>query len=471
MARHSAAPAHDPRRPDLHALARIRQCLLILCLPLAAAAAEPAQEFTLPNGLKLIVQEDHRAPVAVVQVWYKIGSSYEHDGTTGLSHALEHMMFKGTKHHPPGAFSRIVAARGGKENAFTTTDYTAYFEQWAASNVELSFDLEADRMRNLTFDEQDFAKEMKVIMEERHMRTDDNPQALASEVVDAVAFLTSPYRHPVIGWQSDLESMRLEDLRAWYARWYAPNNAIVVVVGDVEPAKVHALAQKHFGPLAKQLIPPTKPRTEPEQRGMKRLTFKSESATLPYLMMAYKAPVLVEALAKRTNAEPWEIYALDVLSETLDGDQSSRLTRNLVRGRQIAAQVESSYAPASRLESLFSFAAVPTPGHTLEELEKAIGAEIAALQSAPPTPEELARIKTRVVADEVFQQDSVFYQAMVIGSLEAVGLDWRIKDDYVERIKAVTPEQVQAVARKYLTEDRLTVAHLLPVAKGDADAH
>jgi len=454
----------------LRPIARIRDCLLLICLPFAAAAVEPAQEFMLPNGLKLIVQEDHRAPVAVVQVWYKVGSSYEHDGTTGLSHALEHMMFKGTKHHKPGEFSRIVAARGGKENAFTTTDYTAYFEEWAASNVELSFQLEADRMRNLQFDEQDFEKEMKVIMEERHMRTDDNPQALASEAVDAVAFLTSPYRHPVIGWAADIESMRLEDLKAWYQRWYAPNNAVVVVVGDVAPENVHTLALKYFGPLQQQPIAPTKPRTEPEQRGMKRLTFKSESATLPYLLMAYKTPVLVEALDKRAGVEPWEIYALDVLAETLDGDQSSRLTRNLVRGRQLAAQVESSYPPAARLESLFSFAAVPTSGHTLEELESAIGAEITALQKTPPTAEELARIKTRVVADKVFQLDSVFYQAMIIGSLQAVGLDWHLKDDYVEHIKAVTPEQVQAVAKKYLVEDSLTVAHLLPVAKGVADA-
>ena len=450
--------------------ARIRRTLRLWCLPFAATAAGQPQEFILPNDLKLIVQEDHRAPVAVVQVWYKVGSSYEHDGTTGLSHALEHMMFKGTKRRAPGEFSRLVAARGGRENAFTTTDYTAYFEEWAASNVALSFELEADRMRNLRFDAQDFAKEMNVIMEERRMRTDDNPQALASEAVDAVAFLTSPYRHPVIGWQSDLETMRLEDLKGWYQRWYAPNNAIVVVVGDVEPARIRDLALKYFGPLAKQPITPPKPRTEPEQRGIRRLTFKSESAKLPYLLMAYKAPVLVEALAKRTNAEPWEIYALDVLAETLDGDPSARLTRNLVRGKQLAAEVESSYSPAARLESLFGFAAVPTAGHTLEELETAIDAEIAEIQKAPPTAAELARIKTRVVADKTFQLDSVFYQAMMIGSLQAVGLDWRLKDDYVERIRAVTAEQVQAVARKYLTEDRLTVAYLLPVTKGAADA-
>lgn len=438
-------------------------CFLTLAVTaLAAAADDPrTHEFHLDNGLELIVQEDHRAPVAVVQVWYRVGSSYEHDGITGVSHALEHMMFKRTKSLDTGEFSRIVSANGGRENAFTGSDYTAYFQQWSAENVELSFELEAERMQNLVIDGEEFDKEINVVLEERRLRTDDNPQALAIEAARAAAYQTSPYRYPIIGWAADIQNMTAEDLRVWYDRWYGPNNAIVVVVGDVEPERVHELARKHFGPLPARDIAPPKPRPEVLQRGTKRVSFRSTKAKVPYLVLGFKAPVLTQAV-DGAHIEPWEIYALDVLSETLDGDASARFERNLVRGREVASELSAGFSSASRLTTLFYCSGVPRDGTTLEALEAAILAEIDELKKNPPSSEELERIKTQVVADTLFERDSMEHQALIIGNLRAVGLDWRLKDEYVEAIKAVTPEQVVAVAEKYLTRESLTVTHLLP---------
>ena len=435
-------------------------CLLIpfgqLC------AAERTHEFMLDNGLKLIVQEDHRAPVAVVQVWYKIGSSYEYDGITGVSHALEHMMFKGTAKTPSGKFSEIVSARGGEENAFTSTDYTAYFQTWSAKNVALSFELEADRMRNLTLAESEFKNEIRVVLEERRLRTDDNPRALLGETARAVAFQTSPYRQPVIGWAADLQGMQVGDLQMWYERWYAPDNATLVVVGDVVPQEVLTLAKEFFGPLAPQSVKTPKRRPEVLQQGTKTVTVLSDKTRVPQLYMAYKSPVLNDALAPEAKVEEWEIYALDVLAGTLGGGPSARLPRRLVREEQIASSVSADYSAASRLATLFSFSATPSGDHSLEDLERAILQQVVELQKKPPTFAELNRIKTQVVADRIYQRDSMFYQGLIIGTLESVGLGWQLSDEYVDKIEAVTLEQVRDVAAKYLVPERLTVAKLLP---------
>jgi len=424
-------------------------------------AQNHTHEYELDNGLELIVQEDHRAPVAVVQVWYRVGSSYEHDGITGISHALEHMMFKRTKKLETGEFSRLVAARGGRENAFTSYDYTAYFQQWSSENVQLSFELETERMHNLVIDDEEFAKEINVVLEERRLRTDDDPQSLAMEVARAAAFQTSPYRYPVIGWASDIKNMKATDLRAWYKRWYGPNNAIVVVVGDVDPTDVFALAKKHFGRLKKRDIPPPRPRPEVPQQGVKRIKIHSPTAKVPYLVLAFKVPTLTQAVTGQAVEES-EIYALEVLAEVLDGDASARLNRNLVRGREIATQTSTGFSAAARLSTLFYCVAVPRDGTTLSELEHALLDEIDTLKVTPPSAEELERIKTRVVADAVYELDSVQHQAMLIGSLRAVGLDWRLKDTYVDAIKAVTFEQVQSVAKKYLKNSGLTITALIP---------
>ncbi len=444
----------------LPVLATVLSCALACA---CVDAASLTHEYKLDNGLKLIVQEDHRAHVAVVQVWYRVGSSYEHDGITGVSHALEHMMFKGTKRFGPGEFSTTVAAHGGRQNAFTSSDYTAYYEEWSADNVELSFDLEADRMRNLIIDDAEFKKEINVVLEERRMRTDDSPESLAAEAAEAVAYLTSPYRYPVIGWEADIKAMTAADLRAWYQRWYGPNNAIVVVVGDVQPDAVFALAKKHFGPLAASDIAPPKDRPEIPQNGTKRVVLNSSKARVPFLVMAYKAPVLAQTL-RGEGVDEWEPYALDVLAAMLTGDDSARLKRELVRGREIATSINAGIETTARLPTLFSVNAVPAAGVSLEKLEQAVTEQLNGLVKHPPTTSELERIKTQVVADTVFQRDSIQHEAMTIGALEAVGLGWKYRDAYVDKIKAVSADQVLAVAKKYLVPQGLTVAYLQPEA-------
>lgn len=436
-------------------------------LTAGTACAEDARthEFKLDNGLKLVVQEDHRAPVAVVQIWYKVGAGYEQDGATGVSHALEHMMFKRTKNLATGEFSRTIADRGGRENAFTSLDYTAYFQQWSKDDVELSFKLEAERMQHLLLDEQEFTTEMKVIAEERRLRTDDDPQALAAEVAQTVAWQTSPYRQPVIGWAADIASMRLPDLRAWYERWYTPSNATLVVVGDVEPAAIRRLAEQYFGGIAARDIEPPRARPEVEQHGAKRVIVRNEKVQLPHLMMAFKTPTMTQIGQPGPDGKPveaWEIYALDVLAAVLDGGSSARFTRELVRGQEIASQVSTYFQSMARLPDLFSIDATPREGRELDALEAAILAQLEAIKAAPPTTDELTRVKTQVVADTVYQQDSMFYQAMIIGTLESVGLSWRLRDEYDAAIRQITPEQVQAVARRYFHPDRSTVAWLLP---------
>jgi zinc protease len=403
------------------------------------------------------VQENRRAPVLVTQVWYKVGGSYEHDGITGISHVLEHMMFKGTADVPEGEFSEIIAAHGGKENAFTSKDYTAYFQRISNDHLDLCLSLEADRMRNLLLSEEAFLKEIEVIKEERRLRTDDKPTSLTYERFNAVAFTNNPYRQPIIGWMEDLETMAIDDLRQWYNTWYAPNNATLVVVGDVRAKEVFALAKEHFGPLKPADIPQLKPRQEARQYGVQRVEVKVP-ARVPFLVMGYKVPVL------NTAENVADVYALELLSGLLDGGSSSRFARNLVRGSQIATSVSAGYNLYALHDSLFTLSAIPANGTSIDDMEAAIIEQIKALQEQPPTQDELARVKAQVVAASVYEQDSSFYQAMKIGIMETVGLGWETRDEYVDRINAVTAEQVQAVVQKYFTENQLTVAELIPQA-------
>ncbi len=435
----------------------MRKLLLLPALLLGTAfnALAEVHERVLDNGLKVLVKPDDRAPIVTSQVWYKVGSSYEPGGLTGVSHALEHMMFKGTENLEPGEFSEIIAENGGDENAFTGTDYTAYFQNLAADRLEIAFELEAERMRRLTLPEDEFEKELEVVKEERRLRTDDDPQSLTYEQFAATAFQASPYRNPVIGWPSDLGSMQVEDLRAWYRKWYAPNNATLVVVGDVDPEQVFKLAEKYFGPLAAGAIAPPKPRTEPKQRGERRLVVKAP-AKEPYLLIGYKVPVLASA------NEQWEPYALEILASVLDGGASARFSRELVRGERVAASAGAGYNAFTRLPGLFTLSGVPAGGHRVDELEQALLRQVERVRTEPVAPEELARIRTQLIAAKVYERDSVFYQAMQLGQLETVGLGWELVDEYVNRLSAVTPEQVQAVAAKYLVPEARTVARLEP---------
>jgi len=415
--------------------------------------------FTLSNGMKVLIKPDHRSPVVVSQVWYKVGGSYEYAGVTGVSHALEHMMFKGTKNLKAGEFSDIIAANGGSENAFTGKDYTAYFQRIASDRLELCLRNEADRMRNLQLNEAEFKKEIEVIKEERRSRTDDNPTSLTYERFNAAAFINSSYQQPIIGWMEDLDSMQLSDLSAWYQTWYAPNNATLVVAGDVDVQQVKAWAEKYFGVFKPSKIIPPKPRREVPQMGERRITVKVP-AKVPYLLMGYKVPVLKTLINDEKNID--DIYALEVLAGVLDGGQSSRLTKTLVREKEIASSAGAGYDPYARQQTLFLFDGSPRDGHSVKELESAIKKQITEIQNTAPSTAELDRVKAQVMASSVYEKDSVFYQAMQLGTLETVGVGWQKKDEYLKKIQQVTPQEVQAVAKKYLIDDSLTVAILDP---------
>lgn len=430
---------------------------LLICLWLPALAVAQVSEYQLDNGLKLLIKPDNRAPVVVSQVWYKVGSSYEYNGITGISHILEHMMFKETENLESGEFSKIISENGGSQNAFTGRDYTAYFQTLEKDRLEVSFRLEAERMRNLIIDEAELIKERDVVSEERRLRTEDNPQALLREAFNATAFMNSPYHHPVIGWMSDINHYQKADLVDWYQKWYAPNNAVVVVVGDVEPDAVYQLAKKYFGPLQPEQTATVKPQVEVEQRGERYIKLKAP-AQLPYLMMGWKVPVI-------TTAEiEWEPYALDVLAGILSGTSSSRFSKELVREQQVAAGVSAYNNNFSRLDDMFIIGGTPAQGKSIDDLQTAIQQQLDALKMTPVSDAELQRVKTQVVASEVYELDSVFYQAMQLGMLETIGLDWQLSEQYVDKIKSITAEQVQQVARKYFIDDRLTVGELEPVA-------
>ncbi len=429
--------------------------ILFCTLPSMSFAAPQISEHILSNGLKVLVQEDHRSPVVVSQVWYKVGSSYEPNGITGISHMLEHTMFKGTDKHPAGEFSRIIAENGGEENAFTGQDYTAYFQTMSASKLAVSFELEADRMRHLHILPEELKKELEVVTEERRMRTEDNPQAKMAEQFAAMAYTSSPYKNPIIGWQTDIAAYTAPDLEAWYQRWYAPNNATLVVVGDVKTADVFVLAQQYFGDLKTSEILPLKPQTETPQIGVRKMTVKAP-AKLPSVLLGYHVPTL------KTAKNESEAYALEVLAGVLDGGNSARLSSSLIRGKQVAVSASAGYNLTSRLDNLFELEGTPAEGKTVWDVEAALKDEISKLQTKLIEPAELQRIKAQVLASEVYQRDSNFYQAMQLGMLETVGLGWQKEAEYVGKINQVTAEQVRNVARKYLIDDHLNVAYLEP---------
>jgi zinc protease len=368
------------------------------------------------------------------------------------------MMFKGTKNLKPNEFSQIIADNGGEQNAFTGQDYTAYYQKLHKDRLEVSFKHESDRMRNLIIDEEELLKERDVVAEERRMRTDDNPKSLLRESFNATAFMSSPYHHPVIGWMSDIQHYQADDLREWYEKWYAPNNAIVVVAGDVDAKNVLDLAKKYFGPLKPEKVAELKPQTEVEQKGIRQIKVKAP-AELPYLMMGWKVP----AVTTVAEEHAWEPYALEVLAGILDGGNSARFAKELVREQQVATSVGAGNSLFSRLQDLFMVAGTPANGHTVADLEKAVREQIDKLKQTPVTQAELDRVKAQVVAQSVYEKDSVFYQAMQIGMLETIGLDWMDGEKYVDNVKAVTAEQVQAVANKYFVDDSLTIAELVPL--------
>jgi zinc protease len=445
-------------------LARSATGLLLaaLCLPLPsfAADAQPTQEFTLANGLKVVVREDHRAPVVVSQVWYRVGSSYETPGQTGLSHALEHMMFKGSAKMKPGEASLVLRELGAEENAFTSDDYTAYYQVLARDRLPVAFELEADRMASLRLPPEEFRSEIEVIKEERRMRTDDKPSSLAFERFKAMAYPGSGYGTPTIGWMADLQRMSVEELRHWYETWYTPNNATLVVVGDVTVAEVKTLAERYFGPVPSRAIPTAKAPLELAEPGERRIRLYLQTQ-LPSLMMGFNVP----SLATAANAR--DVHALRLISALLDGGYSARLPSQLERGEELVSGASASYDAYNRGDSLFMLSATPNvqTGKTLAQAEAGLWRQLEALKTTAPTAAELQRVRAQVIAGLVYERDSISSQASTIGQLESVGLSWKLMDEDLAAIEAVTPEDIQQAAHTYFTRERLSVAEVLPKEK------
>jgi zinc protease len=427
----------------------------------AFAQKTPAKpvEFKLANGMTLIVKEDHRAPTALHMVWLRVGSMDEVSGTSGLAHILEHMMFRGTAKVKPGDFSRRVAALGGRENAFTTRDYTGYYQQIPASRLEDVMSLESDRFAHNQWPDAEFKRELEVVKEERRMRTEDNPRSMLFEQLEAETFVASPYRRPVVGWMADLDSMQPEDARNFYRRWYVPANAVIVVVGDVDPQKVLKLAQKYYGSIRTQPVPPRRPQAEPEQAGMRRFEFKAP-AEQAYVALAFKVPQMTSFDASPQNDDA---LALTVLAAVLDGYEGARLERDLTQGPdRVADGVGAGNGLWGRGPQLFVLDGIPAKGKTAEQVISALRAEVAKVAKDGVTQEELARVKTRWVASQVYKLDSVMSQARELANAWLLGLPLDAPDRLIERLKGVTAQQVQAVAAKYFGDDQLTVGVLVP---------
>ncbi len=418
--------------------------------------APDTHEFMLSNGMKVIVKEDHRAPTVAHMVWYKAGSIDEVNGKTGVAHVLEHMMFKGTKKLKPGDFSKRVAAVGGRDNAFTSKDYTAYFQQIEKSHLEKMMALESDRMANLQIREDEFAKEIQVVMEERRLRTDDQASAIVYEQLVAAAFTNSPYRNPIIGWMDDLKNMTYQDALEWYQDWYAPNNAVLVVSGDVVPAEVFALAQKYYGGIPAKKIKDRKPQNEIQQIGARRIQVRAPAEN-PDITFAWKVPK-VEA----TDIKMIDPYALSVLAGILDGHANSRLNRSLVRDLRLADSVDASYGMTGRGPQLFGISASPAKGKTIADIEKHVRLILNEIKRSGVTDAELNRVKSQLLSSQIYKRDSIFAQAMEIGVSEMNGISWKYLDEILFNIQAVTSSDIQRVVEKYFIDDALTVAILEP---------
>ena len=424
-----------------------------------APAASPVRQFTLSNGLTLIVQPDRRAPTAVHMLWVRVGAMDEVDGTSGVAHALEHLMFKGTPTVGPGEFSRRVAALGGRENAFTAHDHTGYYQQIPASRLAEVMALEADRFAHNQWADDEFRKELEVVKEERRLRTEDNPRALLYEALNASVFVASPYHRPVVGWMSDLDAMTPDDARQFWQRWYTPANAAVVVAGDVDVDEVRALAEKYYGNIPRRAVPPRKPRDEPAQQGERRLVFKAP-AQQAYVTLAFRVPRL-ESLEPSPAHD--DALALTVLAAVLDGYAGARLDRALTQGPdRVADSAGASNGLMGRGPQLFMLDAVPAPGKTPAQAEAALRAQVARIARDGVSEAELSRVKTQWVAHEVYKLDSVMSSAQEQGSLWTLGLPPDTNPRLIAQLRQVSAAQVQAVAAKYFGDDQLTVAVLEP---------
>jgi zinc protease len=430
----------------------------VLGLPGGSPSAFAAvQEHQLANGMKVLLVESPKAPVVTVQIWYKVGSRNEVMGRAGLSHMLEHMMFKGTPKYPKGSFSRLIKKNGGNDNAFTSQDFTAYFENLAADKVELALELEADRLRGLLLDDKEFQLEREVVKEERRLRSEDDPQSYLAEALFAQAFQMHPYHWPIIGWFPDLNAMTRADLKRHYDTYYVPNNATLIVVGDIKAAKLLPVIKRFFEPIPRKPVPPQHVAAEPEQKGERRIVVKRD-AQLPFVMVGYRAP----------NFSSDDAYALTLLESILSHGKSSRLYRSLVYEQKLALAVGAEYSLLQTDPELLYCFAVVAPGQATEQVERGVYAEIQKLQQEPPSGEELQRAKNQVEAAYLFGQDSNFRQAMLFGQAETTGAGWRQVEQFVKKLRDVKADDVKRVAQKYLVEDGRTVGILIPTPTNQA---
>ena len=421
-----------------------------------APSTETIESAVLDNGLRVFVKPDRRAPIAVSQIWYRVGSSYEQRGLTGISHLLEHMMFKGTARYPEGAFSEIVSRQGSRENAFTGRDFTAYFEILAADRLPVAFELEADRMANLDIRAEALETEREVVLEERRLRTDDRPEGRFMERYAAVAEAGTAYAHPIIGWADDINAIDEDDLRRWYQQWYAPANANLVVAGAVDPSEVFELAEAHFGILqGPQAAQPCDPRALVPP-GERRVVYRDAQSRLTHLRIGYRVPSFATAETED------DAYALMMLATILDGGEGGRLTEALVRGSRQATVINASYNGMTRLDAEFTCHAV-CPNTQTETLEQSLRSQIARLAAEPVSENELRRARSQLIADHFFSADDVFNQAMQIGQLEAIGAGWATFSAFEHKLQSITQGRLQAVAERYLKAENSVVGILSPI--------
>ena len=429
--------------------------LLVLAISPATASAPKISQFALPNGLQVVVIPDHRAPVVTQIVWFKVGAMDDPQGLSGLAHFFEHMMFRGTKSVPGDQYARTLTRNGGENNAFTTEDYTAFYEQIARDRLKLAMDLEADRMANLDLSDSNVNTERDVVLEERRMRVDDNPQALADEQVDAALFLSHPYGRPVIGWPGEVRRIGRAEAQDFYNHHYAPNNAILIIAGDVSVDEVRASASASYGRVPARPLIPRVECAQPTRLGETRLAVSDPNAKVAYFSRVYRVKSYAEAA-------PGQAEALDVLAGLLGGDSNSALYRKLVVEKKLATEVSASYDGNTRDDGKFTVYAIPAPGVSLESVERAADAVIAGFLSNSPAPADLARVKTQLVASATYQRDSQYSLASAYGQALAIGLTVADVQSWPQRIDAVTAQSVRNVAVTSLIRREAVTLYLKP---------
>ena len=446
------------RRPAVAALVALLS-VAPLAAPARAAVFSP-DSFTLDNGMQVVVVSNHRAPVVTHMVWYRAGAMDEPPGRTGVAHLLEHLMFKGTEAHPDGAFSQIVARNGGSENAFTSQDYTGYFQSVAADRLALMMELESDRMTNLILSQEDVDTERQVVLEERRSRIDNDPGSRLGEQANAAMYMNHPYRNPVIGWEHEIRALTRDDLMQFYRDWYAPNNAVLVVVGDVTVDQVRPLAEKYYGRIPARALAPRIDWREPPATAAQLVTLADPQVRQPSWSRRYHAPGYVYGAAEHA-------YALEVLADIMGSGPTSRIYRSLVVEQKIAASAGAWYSPSSRGPASFGFYGSPLPGGGLAAVEAAMEAEIAMLLRDGVTGDEVDRAKARLQAEAIYARDSLRAPAQSLGSGLAVGMTVEDIEAWPERIGAVTVEAVNAAARAVLGKGATVTTMLVPANGAD----